>query len=152
MNTDWHDLIQRYIAGLTTDEESAFLQEALKRDDALARLYLRYMNLDVALEARASLEDAAHGVVTTHPMPAANTQWPRWVSWGPLAAVAACVALLLSSWLMSHFRSSRVERNVAATIASAQQAIAQISVETPSPLPAWMSPTASMLDQPRLPQ
>ena len=53
MNTDWHDIIQRYIAGTLADEESAALQDALKADAELRALYLDYMNLDVALEAAA---------------------------------------------------------------------------------------------------
>ena len=38
MNTDLNDLIQRHIAGLTTDEEARHLADALKTDDALADL------------------------------------------------------------------------------------------------------------------
>ena len=49
MNTDAHDLIQRHMAGITTDAEAHELQELLKQDDDAARLYLRLMNLDVAL-------------------------------------------------------------------------------------------------------
>ena len=52
MNTDSHELIQRYIAGTITDEEALKLQDALKRDAELADLYLSYVNLDVALEAK----------------------------------------------------------------------------------------------------
>jgi hypothetical protein len=51
MNTDSHDLIQRHMAGLLPDDEAAVLQTRLKADTDLRRLYLHYMNLDVALEA-----------------------------------------------------------------------------------------------------
>ena len=58
MNIDWHELIQRHIAGLATEEEATRLQDALQRDDAVARLYPRYMNLDVALDATAESQPA----------------------------------------------------------------------------------------------
>ena len=53
MNHDWHDLIQRYIAGTLADHDALALQDALKSDEDLRALYLDYMNLDVALEAHA---------------------------------------------------------------------------------------------------
>ncbi len=88
MNTDWHDLIQRHIAGLTTEEEAALLQNALKRDDAVARLYLRYMNLDVALEAHAASSEAVTEMLIA-PDAATPGRSTRWLSWRPLAAAAA---------------------------------------------------------------
>jgi anti-sigma factor RsiW len=36
MNTDWNELIHRYIAGQTTDEETRHLEASLKADDKLA--------------------------------------------------------------------------------------------------------------------
>lgn len=74
MNPDWHDLIQRHMAGFTSEAESAALEELLKQDDNAARLYLRYANLDLALEATAMsieatrelLADLAAGC-TRHP-------------------------------------------------------------------------------------
>lgn len=92
MNTDWHDLIQRYIAGHTTDEEFALLQDSLKRDDALARLYLRYMNLDVILEAHASTAEAMRSLLMAAPVPTGKGGL-SWLSWRPLAAAAAGVVL-----------------------------------------------------------
>jgi len=99
MNTDWHDLIQRYMAGLTTDSEFARLQEELKRDDGLARLYLRYMNLDIQLEARAATRVAVSEVLAQR-MPTDAPQ-SRSVAWKFLAA-AAVVALLGIAWLSFH--------------------------------------------------
>jgi hypothetical protein len=40
MNHDWHDLIQRYIAGTLMDDEALALQNALKFDKDLRALYL----------------------------------------------------------------------------------------------------------------
>jgi hypothetical protein len=85
MNPDWHDLIQRHMAGLTTDDEAAALQDLLKQDDNAARLYLRYTNLDLALESKASSMDATRELLTAP----ATTRSPRWLSWRPLTAAAA---------------------------------------------------------------
>jgi hypothetical protein len=41
MKTDWHDLIQRYLAGRTTDDEIDALQAAMKSDAKTARLVSR---------------------------------------------------------------------------------------------------------------
>ena len=90
MNTDWHDLIQRHIAGLTTEEENALLHESLKRDDAVARLYLRYMNLDVALEAHAGSQAAVAEMLEQQNQVEAKHS-TRWLSWRPLAAAAILV-------------------------------------------------------------
>lgn len=92
MNTDWHDLIQRHIARLTTEEEAALLQDTLKQEDAVARLYLRYMNLDVALEAHAASSEAvSEMLVSADSSPSSRSI--RWLSWRPLAAAAAGIML-----------------------------------------------------------
>ena len=96
MNADWHDLIQRYIAGITTDEESALLQDSLKRDDAVARLYLRYMNLEVALEAHAGSQAAVTEMLVSSTRSEAK-QWTDMFSWHPLTA-AAVVVLFAAGW------------------------------------------------------
>ena len=88
MNTDWHELIQRHIAGLTTEEEATLLQNSLKRDDAVARLYLRYMNLDVALEAHAGSKAAVTEMLVS-PSQIESKRRSVWLSWRPLTAAAA---------------------------------------------------------------
>lgn len=85
MNPNWHEIIQRHMAGLTSDEEAAALQELLKHDDNAARLYLRYANLDMALESKASSMDATRELLTRPIM----SRSPRWPSWRPLTAAAA---------------------------------------------------------------
>ncbi len=92
MNTDWHELIQRHMAGITTAEDAALLQDSLKREDAVAGLYLRYMNLDVALEAHAI--SAAEVTRTLLAKPATRQ---RWFQWRPLAAAAGLVFGLFSA-------------------------------------------------------
>lgn len=91
MNEDWNDLIQRYIAGITTEEESARLEEVLKRDDDVVRLYLRYMNLDVALEAHAGSSAAVRELLVS-PDLGVTKPWRSWVAWRPLTAAAAGLA------------------------------------------------------------
>ncbi len=88
MYPDWHDLIQRYIAGLTTEEEASLLQDSLKEDDALARLYLRYTNLDVALEAHASSGSSMRELLM-ETNPGEAKRWTQSLSWRPLAAAVA---------------------------------------------------------------
>lgn len=85
MKPQWHDLIQRHMAGLTTEQEAASLQELLKHDDNAARLYLRYTNLDLALASKASSMDATRELLTAPIM----SRSPRWPSWRPLTAAAA---------------------------------------------------------------
>ncbi len=150
MNPEWHDIIQRHIAGTTTAEEATGLEAALTADAELRTLYLDYMNLDVALEAMAaSLAKDVYEIV--RPAPSRASVLLRSHHWGWITAVAACVALILA--LLPKSRTSSPSRpDVTVTISSAQQAIAQLSVDSPSALPAWISPTASMLDEPQLPQ
>jgi len=88
MNPDSHDLIQRHMAGLLTDDEAAVLQTRLKADTDLRRLYLHYMNLDVALEAQAGSRDRVIDLLRAAPMPESKPA-RRWYSWRPLTAAAA---------------------------------------------------------------
>lgn len=99
MNTDWHDLIQRYVAGTIDDEEARTLQDALKNDDDLADLYLGYMNLDVALEAHAGSRATIHDLLVSpiSPLPYEATGAAKWLSWRPLAAAAAGLIIGLFS-------------------------------------------------------
>ncbi len=151
MNSEWHDIIQRHIAGTTTTEEAIGLEAALTADAELRALYLDYMNLDVALEAMAaSLTDEVCEIVT--PAPKRAPARLRSHHWGWITAAAACVAWMVLALLPRSRTSSPSRPDVAVTISSAQQAIAQLSVDSPSALPAWISPTASMLDEPQLPQ
>lgn len=99
MNTAWHDLIQRHIAGLTTDAEAEQLQSLLRTDEAAARLYLRYMNLDVALEAQAGSR-AAISEMLMAPIKPQLRKMSRWLSWRPLVAAAGFVVVALLGSLL----------------------------------------------------
>lgn len=90
MNTDWNDLIQRYIDGQTSQIETRRLQAALKADDALADLYLRHTELDVALEAEAASAEVTRELLSA-PMASATSRGGHWLSWRPLTAAAAIV-------------------------------------------------------------
>ena len=99
MNHDWHDLIQRYIAGTLSDEEALALQNALKSDEDLRALYLDYMNLDVALGSHAESRAAVNEILAS-PMAGETSRSAHWLSWRPLAAAAAAVLMSLAWWLM----------------------------------------------------
>jgi hypothetical protein len=138
MNPAWHDIIQRHIAFTTTAEEAIGLEAALTADAGLRTLYLDYMNLDVALGALAGAADRVHAPQ--------EQRTARWLTWRPLAAAAACVALLLSGALLFSRKPLGPQLDLAATFASTEQAIAHLPAPPLTPLPEWMSPTAAMLD------
>ncbi len=152
MNADWHEQIQRCMTGDATPEEIAALQAALNDDAELRALYLDYMNLDAALgaaaETAAITENETGRITAFFPRPSARLS-PRY--WGWLAATAACAALIVFSMLPKHRNSVRVRPDIVAAISATESAIARLSVEPPSLFPAWASPTASLLDQPRIP-
>jgi hypothetical protein len=108
MNSHWHDLIQRHMAGLTTEDEAASLQELLKQDDNAARLYLRYTNLDLGLESKASSMDATRELLTAPII----SRSPRWTSWRPLTAAAAGIVfgMLCTSVVFGFVGQRQVEK------------------------------------------
>jgi hypothetical protein len=90
-----HDLIQRCIAGAASEEETAELQQALKNDAEFRALYLDYINLDLALEAKAEAIEELPKVVSVSDF---NERPPnRRIKWRPLAIAAALAALLVLS-------------------------------------------------------
>jgi hypothetical protein len=96
MNPDSHDLIQRHMAGLLTEDEAAVLQTRLKADTDLRRLYLHYMNLDVALEAQAGSRDRVIDLLRAAPL-TEHKPAGCWYSWRPLTAAAAGLMIGLFS-------------------------------------------------------
>ena len=111
MNTDWNDLIQRYIAKQTSEEETRRLEAALKADDALADLYLRHTELDVALEAEAASAEVTRELLSA-PMVSETSRGGHWYSWRPLAAAAAGLVIGAFSatavWAIAAVKSPRV--------------------------------------------
>jgi hypothetical protein len=92
MNTNWHDLIQRYISGTITDAEAQSLEEQLKSDPELRDWYLDALNLDSALEATAESAQTALSLpvpLSQRALAPARPGSARWFSWRPLTAAAA---------------------------------------------------------------
>ena len=85
MNTDWNDLIQKYISGIATGAESQQLADELKTNDALADLYVKHIGLEVALESQAASTESTRELIT------APLSRPKavWHAWRPLTAAAA---------------------------------------------------------------
>lgn len=110
MSTDWSDLIQRHLSGLTTAEETRQLQDALKADDGLADLYLRHAELEVALEAEAASADATRELLWASMVPESERGGHR-TSWRPLATAAAAaliIAAAVMAWTWFGLRESPV--------------------------------------------
>jgi anti-sigma factor RsiW len=151
MKNHWHEDIQQYLNGQATAEEAAALQAALGEDADLRALYLDYMNLDVALAAAAEAATITENgmdriaAVPRAPVKTLPHYW-RWLA----AAATACAVLVMFAMLPRHRKPPQTRPDVAAACDSAQEAIARLSVEQPSSFPAWVSPTAPILDQPQI--
>ena len=150
MKNHWHEQIQRYVNGQASPAEAAALQTALNQDAELRALYLDYMNLDVALSAAAEMmtfnENSRTNVAAIPP----PTIWSLLHSWrwlGATAAGAALVILVLFPW---HRPASPAHHDIISAIASTQNAVARLTVESPTLFPAWASPTDAMFNQPRI--
>ncbi|WP_038170288.1 hypothetical protein [Verrucomicrobium sp. BvORR106] len=94
--SDWLDLMQRYMTGQTSQEETTILQNALKADAALRTLYLDLVHLDLALSATAdatSFMTRAEPSPIPLPAPTSLTRSP-WRQWRPLATAAAAGLML----------------------------------------------------------
>ena len=81
---------------------------------------------------------------------AARWRWWRTPVLAGVAAVAV-LALCLGLWLphssqTTRHRAPAPQTDFVAVLASTQTAMASLSSGASSPLPAWMSPTASLLD------
>jgi hypothetical protein len=63
-------------------------------------------------------------------------------------ALAACAVLLLTGPIVYWYLGRQV-RDISPDLAALQNSIAQLSVEPPSTMPKWTSPTASLLEPPR---
>jgi hypothetical protein len=143
MNGGGDELIQRYLDGSALPAEIAALQQALKESAGMRDRFLDYANLDVALSA---LADAAVEEGKISEMPVARRPGFQWRA---LAAAAACLASVFIASLLTHRQHSAARPDLVAAIESTQKAIAQMPPPPVSPLPMWISPTASMLDQPK---
>ena len=144
MNADEDELIERYLENRATPEEAAALRQALQVSAETRARYLDSVNLEVALCALADAAAAEERAIIEMP----TSRRSFFQGW-PLAAAAACVLLALGTGLLAHRKSSRERPDLAAAIESTQRAIGEMPLPPASSLPAWISPTASMLDQPK---
>jgi anti-sigma factor RsiW len=151
MNSHWHETIQRYVDGQSSAKEAAALLKGLKEDAELRALYLDYMNLDMALGAMADAaaveKTGSNRVASLHE--ARGGPPPHYWRW--TAAAAAALAVLVVFAMPPRVpQPMRAGQDVAAAIASAHRAIARLASDNTSALPAWMSPTSSLLETPRV--
>jgi len=121
----------------------------------LRALYLDYMNLDMALGAladAAAVEENGSNRVTPLQLHEARVGSPPH-SWRWTVAAAAALAVLVAFGMLPRVpKPLRTGHDLTAAITSAQGAIARLAFDTSSGLPAWMSPTASLLEPPRFPE
>lgn len=71
--------------------------------------------------------------------------------WIPAFATGAALSIVIVVSLTRR-EPPRARADLAAAIAPSRNSIASFSVEPPALFPAWASPTASLLEQPRIPQ
>ena len=149
MNTDWIDLIQRHIAGLTTDEEARRLNTALKTDDALADLYVRHVELEVSLEAKAASAEATRELLTATP----STRPTFWLSWRPqllTAAAAGVIFGLFSASIVWAISSPRWAMTISAITslenAGFEQSLGRLPEHFPNQAGVWCGDAAEVIE------
>ncbi|MGA2244910.1 MAG: hypothetical protein ABSH48_07925 [Verrucomicrobiota bacterium] len=151
MKPDELDLLHGHLNGTLSEADFGRLQ-ALLRTNAEARRTLRALaTVDAKLQALGSLNTMPTRPLST-PAPARARPLYQRLAWSSMAAAAACVALALTGTLFTRVKSSPSRPDLAAEISSSQNSIGRLSVKPPSLFPAWASPTAALLDQPRIPQ
>ncbi len=140
MKHDWESLIQQYLSGASSDEDTLCLQQKLKEDAALRRLYLDHVHLDVALEAFAEASDSAP--ITSLQAIAPRNRWRTLIQRQPLAAAVAGLMMGLFSaavvWAIAgpiaYTRSLRVSELANGGFESSQQ---EIGAGFPSRVGFW---------------
>ncbi len=75
------ELIRRCIDGTASEDDRNALQEQLRREPSVRRLYARYANIDATL--------GSGGIALKEPAPTAKNPRTAWFSWRPIAAAAA---------------------------------------------------------------
>ncbi len=90
----WLDRIARYAEGTLPAEELKPLEEALRTDAAVRRLFLEYVNLDSALAESGALPEHEFAGMDDKPVatPASRKQYARWRRWVTVAAGGMAVA------------------------------------------------------------
>jgi hypothetical protein len=149
MNPDSHDLIQRHMAGLLTDDEAAVLQTHLKADTDMRRLYLHYMNLDVALEAQARSRDRVIDLLRAAP-PTENKPAGRWFSWRPLTAAAAGIVfgMFCTSVVFGYVGPRVVEKVKAVFSEGFESGVTKTAPGVPREVGHWSGDEAEVVSSP----
>ncbi len=116
---------------------------------------------DAAQIQEPPFDPALHHATLRHIRAMADSGTARWSgSWRPaLAGVAALAVLALGIGLRlprasqntAHYATSPPPPDFDQMLASTRTAVASLSDDASSPLPAWMSPTASLLNAPYRP-
>jgi len=150
MNNHWHEAIQRHLDGQAGAEESAALHQALKEDAGLRAHYLDHLNLDASLDAMANAAAAENRIGSLAP-DGRPVSRPALRHWRWFAATAACAALALLVVFSRHRAAARAQPDIAAVTSATHTAISRLRADVPPVLPAWMSPTASLLEPPGFP-
>ncbi len=112
------------------DDENAALRAALQRDAAR----IQEPPLDVTLHRETMRRIRSLKAVRE----------PSWIIWWRPALACAVVLLGFALWLPHG--SSPSHPDLERALASAESAVANLSPDVSSPMPSWMSPTASLLD------
>ncbi len=157
MKFDAHEAIQRYLAGQSSDDDVLALSKALHEDAELRALFLDYANLDAALADQAETFAIAGEprVNMTGAALSCSRAWsprPPAPLWPWLSAAAAAVALAVCFILPKLHRTAPAPSEMDAAFAAARNSIARFSLDPPSPFPASLSPTTSLLEQTALPR
>jgi hypothetical protein len=100
----WLERIARYIEGTLPAEELKPLEEALRTDPTLRRVYLEYVNLDSALAAGAALPEHEFAVLLDKPVerpatgnrPTSRRRWASFAVGGMAVAAAVLLVVLLN--------------------------------------------------------
>lgn len=93
MNVEFAELIQRRLSGLLTEDEVAAFEASLAAHAELRRLYLDFVNLDVALASKAASDDVARELIAAP----ASVRGSRWLKWPAIAAAIGGVLIGLSA-------------------------------------------------------
>lgn len=147
MNHEWHDFIQRYIAGTLPDDEALALQNALKSDKDLRALYLDYMNLDVALGSHAESRAAVNEILAS-PMAGKTSRSAHWLSWRPLAAASAAgilVGMFFTSVVFGYVVPRTMERVRTVFSESFESGVTKTVPGLPHETSLWMGDEAEVV-------
>ena len=116
---------------------------------------------DAARVQEPPFDPALHHATLRRVRAMADSGTARWSGWwrpviagvAALAVLALCIGLWLprTSQNTAQHATPPPQPDFAGMLASTRTAVASLSTDASSPLPAWMSPTASLLDPPYRP-